>query len=81
MRRGTILRRLINLIFADWVPHDNLIIGDGFSLVARIEQKFALRVTRAYPFIVAVPLLIAPPPIPNGIDLLLSNSVQSSCPI
>ena len=81
MRRGTIVRRLISLIYADWLPHDNLIIGDGFSLVARIERMFAVRITRAYPFIVAVPLLIAPPPIPKAIDLLLSNSFQSSCPI
>ena len=60
MERGMSRRRLISLICAGWVPHDNLFIGDSASLRTWIEPRFAIKAFRAYPFIVTIPLPIAP---------------------
>ena len=60
MERGISRRRLISLICAGWVPHDNLFIGDSASLVTWIEPKSAIKFRRAYPFIVSIPLPVAP---------------------
>ena len=61
--KGNQTRRLISLIFAGWVPHDNLFIGDGLSLESRIRTEPALKNRREYPFIEVISLFIPPHPI------------------
>ena len=38
----TVFRRLISLIFADWLPQDNWFVGSCLGLVSRISTGAAL---------------------------------------
>jgi len=50
--KGNFTRRFISLIFAGWIPHDILFVGESLSLEARVRpQPGALKKLRGLPFI------------------------------
>ena len=74
--RENFLRRLIRLIYADWLPHDNRFIGSCLCLNARISPKTALKLFRGFSFINGFSLPIA---LPEEISFLIFV-IYAVCP-